>query len=75
MKFVHSSNISHLHSQNKTLENELEEVKGQYDKFKRDREIEDMLVVKFDIKSFDEKMLTDKDTKIDDLENEKYKLE
>ncbi len=37
--------------------------------------MEDLLVVKFEIEAINEAMLTNHSTKIDDLENEKAKLE
>ena len=46
-----------------------------FDKYRQDRELEDMMVVKLDVPTIDETMLTQKETKIGDLETEKAKLE
>jgi hypothetical protein len=50
-------------------------LKEEFEKFKHEKAIEDLLVVKFDIDTIDEGLLLDKDTKIEDLEKEKAKLE
>eukprot|EP00347_Sterkiella_histriomuscorum_P018954 403343520 len=53
----------------------LDQVQADFDAYRQEREIEDLLVVKFDINSIDEQMLTDQTTQIEDLEKEKAKLE
>ena len=46
-----------------------------FEKFKEEQAIKDLLVVKFDIDTIDEDLLTAKDTKIEDLEKQKMDLE
>lgn len=46
-----------------------------FDEYKQEQAIKDLLVVKFDIDAIDEDMLTAKDTKIEDLEQQKLELE
>jgi len=48
---------------------------AEFDKYRQERELEDMMVVKLDVPTIDPAMLTQKDTKIEDLEIEKAKLE
>lgn len=57
------------------MEKQLQQVQADFDAFKQEKEIEDLLVVKFNIDSIDDQMLSDQNTKIEDLENEKAKLE
>ena len=44
------------------------DVEAEFEKFREDQMIRDLLVVKFDIKSIDDEMLMAKETKIEDLE-------
>ena len=50
-------------------------VQEEFQAFKDEQAIKDLLVVKFDIDTIDEDLLTAKDTKIEDLENQKLTLE
>jgi hypothetical protein len=53
----------------------LTKVEQEYAKYRQEKEIEDLLVVKFEIESIDQQMLTSQSTQIEDLEREKLALE
>ena len=52
-----------------------EQVKKEFEDYKTEQNIRDLLVVKFDIDAIDDDQLTAKETKIEDLEKQKAKLE
>lgn len=75
MNEAYDQDKAKLNNEKNELWNELQAVKADFEKFKQEKAIEDLLVVKFDIDTIDEGLLTAKETKIEDLENEKMKLE
>jgi len=58
-----------------SLEEQVRQVQAEFDKYRQERELEDMMVVKLEVPTIDPALLTQKETKIEDLEIEKAKLE
>lgn len=54
---------------------QLSEIQLEFKKYRQEKEIEDLLVVKLNVETIDEAMLTLQSTKVEDLENERAKLE
>ena len=52
-----------------------EDLLQEFEKYKEEQQIRDLLVVKFDIDAIDDELLTAKETKIEDLEKQKVQLE
>jgi predicted nucleic acid-binding Zn-ribbon protein len=75
MNTEYDEDRSKLKSEKRDVEDELQSLRDDFEKFKAEKAIEDLLVVKLDIDTIDDGLLLDKQTKIEDLENEKIKLE
>ena len=75
MKTHHSQEIQTLGLESSELKARLFQSEKDLEEYKKERELEDLLVVKFEIEAINEAMLTNHSTKIEDLEIEKAKLE
>jgi len=47
----------------------------EFEKFKEEKRLEDLMTVKIEVPTIDKNLLSDKETMIEDLEKEKAKLE
>ncbi len=59
----------------KTLEVQVQQITAEFDKYKEQRRLEDLMTVKLDVPQIDKDLLSKKETLIEDLEKEKAKLE